>query len=189
MLRKNLFILVLLLTASICLGVSCTDNDDSDDADSDGGDNESFDDDDDNDDDDNDDDNNDDNDNDDDQGPVILGSENTTCKNGAPLSRDEDPQWPESLTLEYLAGILTVHHVNGFFNCCLDTIDVSLVADGYTLSLYEQEVAANPCFCECPFDVNTEISNLAPGLYTVNVYVNGEFSISEDVTVTSGCGD
>ncbi len=114
------------------------------------------------------------------QDPTITGIEHGTCKDGSGPAKTE---WPESLELTYANNVLTVKHVNGVFNCCLDSIEVAMELDGFIIELYEEEYAPNPCFCICPFDVTTHIANLAAGEYTVKVYVNGTFSIDGRVTV------
>lgn len=114
------------------------------------------------------------------QEPAIAGVEHGTCKDGSGPAKEE---WPEQLLLTYTGNVLTVTHVNGVFNCCLDSIEVTMQLNGFTIDLYEEEYAPNPCYCICPFDVITHIANLVAGSYTVNVYANGTFSLSGQVTI------
>jgi len=114
------------------------------------------------------------------QEPTISGVEHGTCKDGSGPTKEE---WPESLVLTYTNGVLTVRHINGVFNCCLESIEVVMELDGFTIELYEDEYAPEPCFCVCPFDVTTPIANLTAGEYTVKVYVNGAFSLDGRVTI------
>jgi Kazal-type serine protease inhibitor domain len=111
-------------------------------------------------------------------GPCIVSSDSgcKANKSGAAL-------WPESVEFDYANGVLTVSHINGMFNCCYESIDVSAAITGFTIDLYEQEYTPNPCYCECPIDVFTEIPSLMPGAYTVNIYVNGDFAIDGQTTV------
>ena len=120
---------------------------------------------------------------DDDSGaPTITDFSNGKCKNGAgPDKADDD--WPPSVEFDYADGILTVTFINGMFNCCLDYVEVTMELTGLVIDLYEQEVAPNPCYCECPFDVETQIANLAAGTYTVNIYDNGTFAVSGQTTI------
>jgi hypothetical protein len=120
---------------------------------------------------------------DDDTGPPhILDTSRTDCKDGSGPTKDEE--WPQSIEFHYENGVLTVTHVNGAFNCCLDYVQVTLQMEGeWTIDLYEQEVASNPCFCVCPFDVTTRIEGMASGSYTVNIYANGAFAVSGQVEV------
>jgi hypothetical protein len=118
---------------------------------------------------------------DDTAGPSVIDVGNSDCKDGSgPEAKDD---WPQDITFDYEDGILTVTHVNGYFNCCLDSIDVTMSITGPVIDLYEVEVTPNPCFCECPFDVVTEIAGLAPGSYTVNIYADGAFAISGEVEI------
>jgi hypothetical protein len=105
-----------------------------------------------------------------------VDTEQTSCKNGA---GPEKKDWPQDLVIEYAAGVLTVTHVNAVFNCCLDDITVSFELGGTALNIYEDEVTPNPCFCECPFDVVTQIEGLEPGVYVVSAYTNGNYQLSE----------
>ena len=111
---------------------------------------------------------------------AIVSTERTDCKNGGKEAKDD---WPQSLTFDYADDLLTVTHVNGVFNCCLERIDVTMELDGFVLDLYEVEFTPDPCFCECPFDVTTRIAGLGSGAYTVNVYDDGAFDLSGQVTI------
>ena len=113
-------------------------------------------------------------------GPSITDITHGTCKNGAGPTEDD---WPEDLTFAYEGGVLTVTHVNGWFNCCLESIEVEMEISGATIDLYEEEYAPDPCYCICPYDVVTDIAGLDDDTYTVNVYVNGDLSISDEVTI------
>jgi hypothetical protein len=118
-------------------------------------------------------------DDDDTAGPQVAGTDHTACKDG---SKDKE-EWPEGLEFDYSQGALTVTHVNGVFNCCLESIDVTLDLNGLVLSLYEVEYTPMPCDCICPYDVTTRVTGLDAGDYTVNVYVNGSLAISADTVI------
>ena len=106
--------------------------------------------------------------------PHVLDTSNSSCK---------DDEQPQSIEFDYADGVLTVTHVNGVFNCCLDSIEVTMQMEGGTIDLYEQEITPNPCFCVCPFDVTTRIEGLASGSYTVNIFANGYFAVSGQVEI------
>lgn len=53
-----------------------------------------------------------------------------------------------------------------YFNCC-SGIEVELTADGNYLNLLTMENPFGTCFCTCCFRVETEISGLASGEYTI----------------------
>ncbi len=118
-------------------------------------------------------------DDDDAAGPQVADVDHTTCKDG---SKDKN-DWPESVEFDYSDDALTVTHVNGVFNCCLESIDVTLDLTDLVLTLYEVEYTPMPCDCICPYDVVTQIEDLDAGDYTVNVYVNGSLAISADTVI------
>ena len=120
-------------------------------------------------------------DDDSDDKPAILSTSNEGCKNGAGLDEEED--WPQDIVFDYSGGVLTVTHVSGVFNCCIDAINVTMELSGLVIDLYEVEYAPNPCFCVCPYDVVTRIANLEAGTYTVNIYANGHFAIAGEVEI------
>ena len=113
--------------------------------------------------------------------PGILDTVQDGCKNGAGAGLDEP--WPQDIILEMDGDVLVVTHVNGVFNCCIVAIDVTMDLGETVIDLYEVENAPEPCDCICPYDVVTRIGGLAPKTYTVNIYANGEFAISGEVTV------
>lgn len=165
--KSKLFLLIALFLGLSLLLLCCPaddddDNDDNDDSDDDTGDDDDT-----------------GGDDDDDQNVDIVDVKHGSCKNL--LAEEED--WPQDILFDYQDEVLTVTHVNGVFNCCLDSIEVELELNGFVLTLFESEYAPDPCFCVCPFDVATGISGLASGDYEVNIYANGEFAIGGQVTI------
>jgi hypothetical protein len=72
-------------------------------------------------------------------------------------------------------GTLTLQHVHGGFNCCpIIGADINIV--GNTITITESETFEfEPCPCLCVFNVDYEITNLAPGEYeflVVGLYLN-----------------
>ncbi len=122
-------------------------------------------------------------------GVQLAGVRNSDCLNGATRTVDGDDDslyGTESFEASYDAetGLATATHHNAVYNCCIDEISVELVQDGNTLKLYETEVAPNPCFCVCPFDISAQVAGLADGLYTVEFYNNdGNLAGSTSLTV------
>ncbi len=160
--RKSYLLLILILGALIAFSVAftaCGDDDDDDD-------------------------NDDDNDDDDNEGyPNVNGVSFGDCKNGAEGKGDDEGEYPERLLFSYEGGVLTVRHTNGVFNCCIESIGVTLEVFEGVISLYETENAPEPCFCVCPYDVSTQIGGLATGNYDVDIYVNDTLTISDEVTI------
>ncbi len=98
----------------------------------------------------------------------ILSTEDSGCLDTSRL--DTEPVSSFEAAYDSETGNVEVIHRNAMFNCCLDEIAVEMTLDGNTIKLKEAEVAPNPCFCTCPYDVTTTIGSLEDGLYTVEFY-------------------
>lgn len=68
---------------------------------------------------------------------------------------------------DYNDNTLLLRHLNAFFNCCLDYIQVQITVNENSILIRESEHAPNPCFCLCPYDVDMEIYNLSPDVYNM----------------------
>jgi hypothetical protein len=66
-------------------------------------------------------------------------------------------------------SLLQLKHVNAVFNCCPDSVGGQVRIDNHTITIDETEWVSTPCDCICPFDVDYEIVDLPPGLYTIRV--------------------
>ena len=66
-------------------------------------------------------------------------------------------------------SVLQLKHINAVFNCCPDSVGGDVQIDGHAITISEAEVLTMPCDCICPFDVDYEITNLPPGMYTIRV--------------------
>ena len=75
----------------------------------------------------------------------------------------------EQFVAEVVDCELIVRHIDAVYNCCIKEIEVSVSVSGDLIELYETEILEAPCDCLCPYDITTEISNLAPGLYSVQI--------------------
>ena len=80
---------------------------------------------------------------------------------------DPLPCGDDQFTLTVEGDTLHVLHENAVYNCCLDDIAVSLSVEGNVLWLSETEVAPDPCWCLCCYEVEATVVSLAPGSYTV----------------------
>ena len=76
----------------------------------------------------------------------------------------------ERLDLTAAGGTVSFIHSSATYNCCMDSISVTLVtlAENH-LRIVETEYAAEPCRCICDFTVFGEITDLRAGTYTVEV--------------------
>lgn len=123
--------------------------------------------------------------------PRLAEYSNSGCLFGP---RDDDP-WPcpeDTFDLTVLGNTLQIVHRNAAYNCCVDDIVVSLIVQGNTLQLFEEEILTNPCDCICCYDVESTVVNLAPGVYTVEYcwydYETGLTCYYDEIVVT-GRGD
>jgi hypothetical protein len=67
-------------------------------------------------------------------------------------------------------GTLVFHHASAQFNCCSDSIDVAVNLLDRTITITEKEFSLmGGCDCECPVDLDYEVSGIEPGVYTISV--------------------
>jgi hypothetical protein len=57
-------------------------------------------------------------------------------------------------------------HINAGFNCCPGKITANIEIDSNAILVKENEQAAG-CYCNCLYDIDYEINNLAPGMYHI----------------------
>ncbi|MBP7936973.1 MAG: hypothetical protein KA354_20205 [Phycisphaerae bacterium] len=101
------------------------------------------------------------------EGPQITGSRRSDCRPGH--STENGYPWCGKDELDIIAQghSLQVTHRNAAYNCCLDSIQVTLNAQGPNLRFYETETLTTPCFCLCCYDTTTTVEGLTPGAYTI----------------------
>ena len=75
----------------------------------------------------------------------------------------------QQLTVSVADGKVYFTHERAIFNCCVDSVTLSLATDGADIVLTEREYCSNPCHCVCPRDVTGEIEGLAAGTYSLAV--------------------
>ena len=90
----------------------------------------------------------------------------SACKEPGDPNYDTDS---ERFEAEVVDCKLIVRHIDGVYNCCIQDIEVSVTVSDQLIDLYETEILYAPCDCLCPYDITTEIFNLPPGVYTVQV--------------------
>jgi hypothetical protein len=120
----------------------------------------------------------------------------TGCK---PLDMDSGALDQDCIAYEYDgSGLLTLQHINDIFNCCPDFfyIYISFNPDSNIIAIQEFETLTAPCDCMCLYDLNYEIVNLPPAIYTIRVdnvhyynqYNGGIIEFTVDLTSPlSGC--
>ncbi len=84
-------------------------------------------------------------------------------------------QFLECVEYSYQQGTLFLTHLNGEFNCCIESIQAVISVDETTIMISEIEYYGDgtPCYCLCPFDVDFEIWSLSVGQYTIHIELEG----------------
>lgn len=77
--------------------------------------------------------------------------------------------------------ILLLNHIHAGFNCCVyPTGDINI--EGNTIKIIESFTGDDICDCECLFNLDYEVINLVPGVYTFTV--NNVYNLPEELTFT-----
>ncbi len=63
--------------------------------------------------------------------------------------------------------VLVLNHINAGFNCCPTALTADFEFANDTITIIENEVLDNPCHCLCLYDLTLEITDIAPGAYTI----------------------
>ena len=64
---------------------------------------------------------------------------------------------------------LEIRHINAGFNCCPDKITADISIEDGVISISEKEAVAG-CKCNCLFDIDIDITDIAKGKYTVEIF-------------------
>jgi hypothetical protein len=65
-------------------------------------------------------------------------------------------------------GTLYTSHTNLEYNCCIEPIEYHLQVEGNVLTLTEEEILdSGGCDCNCCYETDATVVNLAPGEYTL----------------------
>lgn len=112
--------------------------------------------------------------------PVGRIVSNTGCK--ATVAQTFVPLDSAQDCLEWIfdgKGVLQLKHVNAAFNCCPEHLLATIVVTGDTISITEDEqLDQGGCRCLCLYDVNYQITNVSPGVYTAvidGMYLGGDW--------------
>lgn len=118
------------------------------------------------------------------------------CKDYSGGAKNFDfPQNHECLVYSYNGqSTLQLKHVNGCFNCCPDEIFGYVYITGNLIRIVEDETLWEGvgCPCLCLFDMNFQIRDLAPGIYTIrieNMYLLPENYLESTVNLTTNSAD
>ncbi len=90
-----------------------------------------------------------------------------------PLGKTTTSPGPDQDCIQYEydgLGTLLLTHVNGGFNCCPDSIIAKIdIGIGNIIIDEDEWFWSTGCWCLCLFDVDYEIANLPPGVYTIRI--------------------
>lgn len=88
------------------------------------------------------------------------------------------------MVLEAQGNDLQIQHLDAYYNCCIEyAVDYQI--DNFSITANETDIANNPCFCECYFNLKSTLFDLPGGLYTVTLIDIGGDTVGTD-TVTVG---
>lgn len=76
---------------------------------------------------------------------------------------------------------LILRHINAGFNCCPGEITAEIDFNGSLITITEREELQD-CRCLCLFDLDYQVVNLAPGVYTIRIiepYMEGGDQVLE----------
>jgi hypothetical protein len=77
------------------------------------------------------------------------------------------------------ASVLRITHVNAGFNCCPDSLGVSVHAVDGNITIQEMEwLLSGGCHCLCLFDMTYEVPFVEPGEYTLKF--NEPYVLADD---------
>jgi hypothetical protein len=102
----------------------------------------------------------------------------STCKSSAAVAAtDSIPSNQSCVAYEYDGvGLLNFTHVNAGFNCCPTQISAQFDFVDQTITVREvEDLSGGGCHCLCLYDLQFEIFDLPPGVYTlqfVEPYLN-----------------
>jgi hypothetical protein len=86
------------------------------------------------------------------------------------------PDEDECIHYRYSGNTLVLAQRNAAFNCCPGEITAAITVNGHVITIRETEQEAG-CSCLCLYDLEMEISGLAPGVYRIQVeepYLGGQ---------------
>ena len=71
-------------------------------------------------------------------------------------------------------------------NCCPVELEVQMTVEEDLITIYEIEHTPMPCPCMCDFPITATLGPFEPGTYIFEVYQDGYFIGTTNVTITPG---
>lgn len=82
----------------------------------------------------------------------------------------------ECLAWNYHNGRLSLLHANAVYNCCLDSVTVSMTVDGQTITVFENEhLQGNGCRCLCRYNLDYQAEVATEGRYAVKLFSDNAY--------------
>jgi hypothetical protein len=94
---------------------------------------------------------------------------------GSPALGDDDPEWcwqpgAEQLWTAVVGNSLTVYHDGAGYNCGYDSLVVQASLEDFSITIRELEYPEGGYLaCLCCYNFETEVGDLAPGTYAIEV--------------------
>lgn len=78
--------------------------------------------------------------------------------------------FPECIEWQYSDGVLSIHHLNAGFNCCVSALMASFGKEARAITITETEnLDQGGCLCLCLYDLEYQLSYLAVDRYTFTI--------------------
>jgi hypothetical protein len=89
----------------------------------------------------------------------------TGCKTEFLISTDSSNQ--DCIEYSFKNNSLHIKHINAAFNCCPNKVYAVAGISNDTITITEKEVLSQPCKCNCLYDIEYNIPNIADSLYVI----------------------
>lgn len=112
--------------------------------------------------------------------------EDSGCLNSRSEGSTLHDSEPESWSITYVNGILTVTWKNYVTQCCPEGFNTWFERDANNLVYNVEDYADILCDCMCPFNVTSTFGTIEPGHYTITFRRFGESIFSEAIDLKEG---
>jgi hypothetical protein len=88
------------------------------------------------------------------------------------------------LRLEVINHDIHIHHINAYYNCCLE-YQVSFLSSHDTITALEDDIGT-PCRCDCRFNLESVLLNMNDGTYFVCLVNADGDTVGIDYAIVGG---
>lgn len=92
---------------------------------------------------------------------------------GGGMSGIATAQWcwdADDVFANVIGSTVIIHHDAALYNCCADAFEYDLDMQGSTVTIQENEIAPNPCYCICCNNLAVTIEDVPTGQYHVDFH-------------------